>query len=573
MREIKKMLVYLKGYALYYPVAIIFMITLAASQNSFAVIVKYFVDFVNNGFASQNDLFLIAKLGAIAALITFFSKFGQDYTLNFLAENLLVNMRNDILEKIVYLPMSFFKKSSKGDLISRMTNDLSIVQNFMKRGIPDIVMHGASLIVAIYLMIKYNLHLFLIIFAVAPVIVIILYFLGNFVRKYTIITQKFMGKTISVLQEIISGMEVIKLFTTEPKEVKKYKKVNNDYLQKQLKVIRVTTIQIPFIELLGATALVLIFYFGGKFILNKTMTTGDFMAFFVAAGNASNSIRRITGLHLMIQRTSGAASRIFEVSEVKNPILENNGDIEKDKIEGNVVFDKVFFGYGEKDILKNISFEAKKGEIVALVGSSGAGKTSLVSLIPRLYDVTDGAIYIDGVDIRKFKVENLRKHISFVSQTNFLFSGSIYENIAYGVENCPYEKVIEAAKAAYAHDFIMSFEKGYDTEIGELGSRLSGGERQRLAIARAILKNPEILVLDEATSSLDTESEHYVQNAINNLIKNRTVFVVAHRLSTIKNANKIIVLNKGEISSIDTHENLLKHNEIYKKLYSIQFKV
>jgi len=569
MKEIKRLLKYLRGFEAYYPIAIIFMLVLSVSQNFLAVVIG---QFINIALDNLESLKTIIFLGGINAVILFLAKFGQDYTLNYLAENLLIRLKNDVLGRILYLPMHFFKNTQSGDILSRLTNDITNIQNFMRRGVVDMIMNSATLLGAVYIMVHMNLRLFLIMMVVLPVIVVIIYFLGIFVKKYTLITQHLLALTVSVMQEVVQGIEVIKIFSSEQREDRRYRASNQAYLEKKLKEIRVTALSLPLMEILGYTALLLIFWFGGKDVINGHMTLGAFITFFVAAGNASTPIRRLSNLHLMIQRTTASASRIFDMMNVDNPILKTQGIQEKKRILGTVLFDKVGFSYDTGEpVLKGIDLHVKKGEVVALVGPSGGGKTTLVNLIPRLYDCTEGGIFIDGINTRDFKLTNLRSHIAMVSQTNFLFSGTIAENIGYAREKLHQDLIIEAAKAAYAHDFIMDMPRRYETQIGERGVKLSGGQKQRIAIARAIIRNPSILIFDEATSALDTESEKHVQNAINNLIKDRTTFIVAHRLSTIQNADRIIVINKGRIEAVGNHEQLMETSSLYRKLYSIQF--
>ncbi|MBN2726429.1 ABC transporter ATP-binding protein [Candidatus Mcinerneyibacteriota bacterium] len=569
MNEIKRLLRYLRGFEAYYPIAIIFMLTLSVSQNFLAIIIG---QFINIALDNLETLKTIIFLGGINAVILFFSKFGQDYTLNYLSENLLIRLKNDVLGRVLYLPMHFFKNTQSGDILSRLTNDITNIQNFMRRGVVDMIMNTATLLGAIYIMVRMNLRLFLIMMVVLPLIVIIIYFLGIFVKKYTLLTQHLLAVTVSIMQEIVQGIEVIKIFSSERRESQRYRKSNNDYLDKKLKEIRVTALSLPLMEILGYTALLLIFWFGGKDVVEGRMNLGAFITFFVAAGNASTPIRRLSNLHLMVQRTTASASRIFEIMNVENPILKTQGTLEKESIDGTVTLENVTFSYDTgEEILKDINLHVKKGEVVALVGPSGGGKTTLVNLIPRLYDCTQGAVTIDGIDIRKFKLANLRSHIAMVSQTNFLFSGTIAENIGYTQASPDNEAIIEAAKAAYAHDFIMDLPRQYDTEIGERGVKLSGGQKQRIAIARAVLRNPSILIFDEATSALDTESEKYVQDAINNMIQDRTTFIVAHRLSTILHADRIIVIHRGRIEAMGNHDELMEKSSLYRKLYSLQF--
>ena len=569
MNEIRRLLKYLRGFEAYYPVAIIFMLVLSVSQNFLAIIIGQFINIALDNLETLKNIIF---LGAINAVILFFSKFGQDYTLNFLSENLLIRLKNDVLGRVLYLPMHFFKNTQSGDILSRLTNDITNIQNFMRRGVVDMIMNTATLLGAVYIMIRMNLRLFLIMMVVLPLIIVIIYFLGIFVKKYTLLTQHLLAVTVSIMQEIVQGIEVIKIFSSERRESQRYRKSNNDYLEKKLKEIRVTALSLPIMEILGYTALLLIFWFGGKDVVEGRMNLGAFITFFVAAGNASTPIRRLSNLHLMVQRTTASASRIFDIMNVENPILRTQGTLEKEIIEGTVTLDNVSFAYDSgEEVLKGINLHVKKGEVVALVGPSGGGKTTLVNLIPRLYDCTQGAVTIDGTDIRRFKLANLRSHIAMVSQTNFLFSGTIAENIGYTQASPESESIVKAAKAAYAHDFIMDLPRQYDTEIGERGVKLSGGQKQRIAIARAVLRNPSILIFDEATSALDTESEKYVQDAINNMIKDRTTFIVAHRLSTILHADRIIVIHRGRIEAMGNHDELMEQSPLYRKLYSIQF--
>ncbi len=569
MNEIRRLLKYLRGFEAYYPVAIIFMLVLSVSQNFLAIIIGQFINIALDNLETLKNIIF---LGAINAVILFFSKFGQDYTLNFLSENLLIRLKNDVLGRVLYLPMHFFKNTQSGDILSRLTNDITNIQNFMRRGVVDMIMNTATLLGAVYIMIRMNLRLFLIMMVVLPLIIVIIYFLGIFVKKYTLLTQHLLAVTVSIMQEIVQGIEVIKIFSSERRESQRYRKSNNDYLEKKLKEIRVTALSLPIMEILGYTALLLIFWFGGKDVVEGRMNLGAFITFFVAAGNASTPIRRLSNLHLMVQRTTASASRIFDIMNVENPILRTQGTLEKETIEGTVTLDNVSFAYDTgEEVLKGINLHVKKGEVVALVGPSGGGKTTLVNLIPRLYDCTQGAVTIDGTDIRRFKLANLRSHIAMVSQTNFLFSGTIAENIGYTQASPESESIVKAAKAAYAHDFIMDLPRQYDTEIGERGVKLSGGQKQRIAIARAVLRNPSILIFDEATSALDTESEKYVQDAINNMIKDRTTFIVAHRLSTILHADRIIVIHRGRIEAMGNHDELMEKSSLYRKLYSLQF--
>lgn len=568
MKELKRLLPYLRSTIAYMPLALLFMLALAGANASLSLIMRDFIDF---GLSNSDDMKIIIQLGFIAALIIFFSKFGQDFSLNYIAEHMLFHLKNDVFGKMIHLPISFHKNSSSGDTLSRLTNDITILMNFMRHGMVDLIMQSAQLVMSLYILFTLNLRLLLILSIVLPMVIVIIYFLGKYTKKVTYIAQNLLANTVSVLQEAIQGVEVIKLFASEKREQNKYHNVNAIYLKKMIGIHRVTTLTIPIIEVLGFSALLIIFWFGGKDVISGKMTTGEFMAFFTAAAAASNPIRRLSNLHIMIQQASASTGRIFEIIDRDNPILASQGTVVKNEIKGDVCFKDVSFAYSHDPILSDINLSVKSGQIVALVGPSGSGKTTFVNLIPRLYDVTHGKILIDNTPIQNYALSSLRRKIAVVSQTNFLFSGSVRSNIAYGKPDATENEIIEAAKTAYAHDFISAMEQGYDTEIGERGVKLSGGQRQRIAIARALLTNPAILILDEATSALDSESEKFVQNAIDNLIQNRTTFIAAHRLSTIMNADMIVVMNKGAIEAVGTHNELIETSALYKKLYTIQF--
>lgn len=568
MKELKRLLPYLRSSIAYIPLAILFMLALAGANASLSLIIR---DFIDLGLSNSDDMKTVIQLGFFAALIIFFSKFGQDFSLNYIAEHMLFHLKNDVFGKLIHLPIRFHKDTSSGDTLSRLTNDITILMNFMRHGMVDLIMQSAQLVVSLYILFTLNIRLLMVLGIVLPLVIVIIYFLGKYTKRVTYIAQKLLANTVSVLQEAIQGVEVIKLFASEKREQSKYHNVNTIYLKKMISIHRVTTLTIPIIEVLGFSALLIIFWFGGKDVIAGKMTTGEFMAFFTAAAAASNPIRRLSNLHIMIQQASASSGRIFEIIDRDNPILATQGSIIKKDIKGEICFNNVSFAYEDKPVLEDINLAVKPGQIVALVGPSGSGKTTFVNLIPRLYDVTHGEIRIDATPLRDYSLSSLRRKIAVVSQTNFLFSGSVRDNISYGKPDATEEEVITAAQAAYAHDFISAMENGYATEIGERGVKLSGGQRQRIAIARALLTDPAILILDEATSALDSESEKYVQNAIDNLIQNRTTFIAAHRLSTIMNADMIVVMNKGRIEAVGKHNELIETSSLYKKLYTIQF--
>jgi subfamily B ATP-binding cassette protein MsbA len=387
-----------------------------------------------------------------------------------------------------------------------------------------------------------------------------------------------MADITSVLQETISGIKVVKAFGMEEFENKKFQTQTWRYFKSLLKITRIRNLASPITEFLSVVAGVVIIWYGGMQVLELgTMRASEFLTFLIAIFQIMPPVKELTSVNNRIQESTSAAKRVFEILDIEPDIKEAPNAIELKEFKDEIVFENVWFSYnGTKNgdfILKGINLKVKKGEILAIVGPSGAGKSTLVDLIPRFYDPTEGRILIDGIDLRMIKIKSLRDKIGIVTQETILFNDTIRNNIAYGLEDCPIDKIIEVAKAANAHDFIMQLPNGYDTVIGERGMKLSGGQRQRISIARALLKNPPILILDEATSNLDAESEILVQEAIERLMQNRTVFVIAHRLSTIRNADRIIVIDNGRIVQEGKHEELIHQDGLYKKLYEMQFNI
>jgi subfamily B ATP-binding cassette protein MsbA len=400
--------------------------------------------------------------------------------------------------------------------------------------------------------------------------------IGLKIRKQSSIVQAKMADITSVLQETISGVKIVKAFGTEEFENKKFERETSSFLRIMLRIVRIRNAASPITELISVLVGVIIIYYGGSLVFQKEMiSASQFMGFLIAIFQLMTPIKDLSTVNTRVQEASAAAERIFEILETEPYIKNSVSAIEVKEFKESVVFEHVSFKYDDSDdlILDNINFKVRKGEIIALVGPSGGGKSTLVDLVPRFYDPFNGRILIDGIDIRNITIESLRSKMGIVTQETFLFNASVKENIAYGLTDYPLEKIIEAAKTANAHEFIMEMNNGYDSIIGERGIKLSGGQRQRLTIARALLKNPEIMIFDEATSALDNESEILVQQAIERLMKNRTTFVIAHRLSTIRNATNILVLDRGKIIQSGTHEQLIKvESGLYKKLYEMQFR-
>jgi subfamily B ATP-binding cassette protein MsbA len=441
-------------------------------------------------------------------------------------------------------------------------------------GFAQALRQGFLVLVYLFLVFWASWKLAFIALALFPFAMLIIGKFGQTVKKSSAITQEKMGAMTSVLQETISGIRVVKAFVMEKFEIKKFMDTTRDYFKTMVRLTRIGSLAPPLTEILGVFAAALLLWFAGREIIAGSLDPGRFFLFLFAMLSLMQPIRTISQLNIDIQQGLAAAKRIFEVMDTQPKIKTYPGAVKKDSLERNVIFEKVCFSYdGNKEVLSDVSFEVKAGEVVALVGPSGAGKSTSMDLLPRFYDPTSGEIKIDGIDLKRIDLSSLRNLMGIVTQETILFNDTVWNNIAYGYEQASEESVQEAARAANAHDFIMAMPQAYQTVIGDRGVKLSGGEKQRLAIARALFKNPPILIFDEATSSLDSESEALVQEAIDRLMKGRTVFVIAHRLSTIQNVDKIVVFDHGKIVQMGDHQSLMREGGLYKRLYQMQFKL
>jgi len=518
----------------------------------------------------------------LVIIIAFFLKnisgYLQAYFMAYVEQGLVKDIRNEVYRHLHTLSLGYFTSERTGSLISRITNDVNIINTGISATFLNLIREPLLIVVFLMIAISINWRLTLISLLVLPFALYFISKLGLRLHKESRISQERMADITSVLQETISGVKVVKAFGMEEFENKKFQAQTWRYFKSLLKITRIRNLASPITEFLSVVAGVVIIWYGGMQVLElETMRASEFLTFLIAIFQIMPPVKELTSVNNRIQESTSAAKRVFEILDIEPDIKEAPNAIELKEFKDEIVFENVWFSYnGSRNgdfILKGINLKVKKGEILAIVGPSGAGKSTLVDLIPRFYDPTEGRILIDGIDLRMIKIKSLRDKIGIVTQETILFNDTIRNNIAYGLEDCPIERIIEAAKAANAHDFIMQLPDGYDTVIGERGMKLSGGQRQRISIARALLKNPPILILDEATSNLDAESEILVQEAIERLMQNRTVFVIAHRLSTIRNADRIIVVDNGRIVQEGKHEELIHQDGLYKKLYEMQFNI
>jgi subfamily B ATP-binding cassette protein MsbA len=498
--------------------------------------------------------------------------YGQAYLMNFVGLKVIADVRERLYNHLQTLSLSFFTKTPTGILISRITNDVNLIQGSVSNAIAAILKDAFTILGLIGVALYQSWKLALIAFVIISFGVIPIKELGKRMRKFARKGLQRYGLITTFLHETITGNRIVKAFNMEEYEKRRFAEENDRLFKTYLKRVRVRALNHPLMESLGGIAAAIIIWVGGYMVIREELTPGTFFSFITAFFMLYAPIRDFSKINLEIQEGLAATTRVYELLDTPPDIKDEEGAILLPPISSGIDFQKISFKYEEEVVLKEISLHVRGGEVIALVGMSGAGKTSLVNLLPRFYDVEEGQILIDGHDIRKVTLKSLRDQIGLVTQQTILFNDTVRNNIAYGNLKCSDQEVIEAAKAANAYDFIQRLPQKYDTIIGEQGVKLSGGERQRISIARALLKNAPILILDEATSSLDSDSETEVQKALNELMKGRTVLVIAHRLSTIRNAHRIIVLSEGRMVEQGTHEELIALNGEYRRLYDLQFR-
>ena len=486
------------------------------------------------------------------------------------------DLRNAAYNHLHKLPISYFKNEKTGNLISKITNDVTLVQNSISAVFLNLIREPITIVVFLGIAISISFKLTLFSLVVLPFSLFIIAYIGLKLRKQSAILQAKMADITTILHETISGAKIVKAFSMENYESKKFATQTNNFFRLILRMVRVRNAAAPITEFLSILVGVVIIYFGGRLVLVEgTLRASEFLGFLFAIFQLMPPIKELSSVNNRIQESSAAADRIFNIIDTDPKIKNSPNAVSKKSFDEKLVFENVGFKYDDGDgyVLSDINFEVGRGQIIALVGSSGSGKTTLVDLIPRFFDPTEGKILMDEVDVKEIFIKDLRQFMGIVTQETVLFNETVRDNIAYGLNNFDEEKIIEAAKAANAYDFILELPKQFDTIIGERGTKLSGGQRQRISIARALLKNPPIMIFDEATSALDNESEVLVQEAIERLMHDRTTFVIAHRLSTVKNADRILVLENGLIVQDGTHDALIEDEQgIYKKLYDMQFR-
>jgi ATP-binding cassette, subfamily B, bacterial MsbA len=496
------------------------------------------------------------------------------YMLAQVGEGVVADLRKSLFGHLMGLPVRFFESRKTGEITSRLTSDISTVQGAVSQALAEFVNQTITLIGGVIILFVKNVQLTLVMLSILPAVIIAGAYFGRRLRKISTLYQDKIAEANASAEEAITGIRVVKSFTAEGLEQQRYASTIADSYQIALRRARVRAGFIPTIIAAMFIGIGIVLWYGSRLLLTGDLLWGDFIAFMLLTVLVAGSIGGFTGLYSQLQEAIGASRRIFELLDTASDLPETATPKQLSKVQGRVTFDNVSFRYGDRGedwVLRKISLEARPGEVIALVGPSGAGKSTLITLIPRFYDPIEGRILLDGTDIRDLSLHELRSNIGIVPQETQLFSGTIAENIRYGRSSASDDEVIEAAKAANAHEFISGFPDGYKTIVGERGVKLSGGQRQRVAIARALLKNPRILILDEATSSLDSESESLVQEALEVLMQGRTTFVIAHRLSTIRNADRILVLERGQVVEQGTHDELLRKAGLYKDLHDKQF--